>query len=60
MLGRIINVIKESEMDQLLTHWAMVRVSHLLSWHGTVTEDLGVTGDGTVEQGAMALKLPVS
>ena len=29
-LGRIINVIKESEMDRLLTPWAMVRVSCLL------------------------------
>ena len=31
MLGRIINVIKESEMDRLLTPWAMVRASRLLS-----------------------------
>ena len=31
MLGRIINMIKESEMDRLSTPWAMVRVSHLLS-----------------------------
>ena len=28
-LGRIINVIKESEMDRLSTPWAMVRASHL-------------------------------
>ena len=27
MLGRIVNVIKESEMDRLLTPWAMVRAS---------------------------------
>ena len=30
-LGRIVNVIKESEMDRLSTPWAMVRASHLLS-----------------------------
>ena len=30
-LGRIINVIKESEMNRLSTPWAMVRASHLLS-----------------------------
>ena len=30
-LGRIVNMIKESEMDRLSTPWAMVRVSHLLS-----------------------------
>ena len=31
MLERIINVIKESEMDRLSTPWAMVRASRLLS-----------------------------
>ena len=31
MLGRIICVIKESEMDRLLTPWAVVRASQLLS-----------------------------
>ena len=40
-LGRIINVIKESEMDRLLTPWAMVRASCLLSRQGTVAEDPG-------------------
>ena len=60
MLGRIVNVIKESEMDRLSTPWAMVRTSCLLSWWGTVVEDLGMAGDGPAEQGAMALKPPVS
>ena len=56
MLGRIINVIKESEMDRLLTPWPMVRASHLLSWWGTVVEDLGVVSDGPMEEGAIAVE----
>ena len=36
MLGRIINVIKESKIDRLLTPWAMVRASCLLSQWDTV------------------------
>ena len=59
-LERIISVIKESEMDRLSTPWAMVRASHLLSRQGTVVEDPGVAGDGPTEQGATALKPPVS
>ena len=57
-LGRIVNVIKESEMDRLSTPWTMVRASHLLSWWGTVVEDPRATGDGPMEPGAMALKPP--
>ena len=57
-LGRIINVIKESEMDRFSTPWAMVRASHLLSWQGTVAEDPDMAGDGPMEQGATALKAP--
>ena len=53
-------MIKESEMDRLSTPWAMVRASCLLSWQSTVVEDLGVAGDGPMEQGAMALEPPVS
>ena len=53
-LGRIINVIKESEMDRLLTPWVMVRASHLLGWWGTVAEDPGTAGDGPMEEGAAA------
>ena len=34
-LGRIVNVIKESEMDRLSTPWAVVSASHLLSRQGT-------------------------
>ena len=59
-LGRIINVIKESEMDRLSTPWAMVRASCLLSQWGTIVEDPGMAGDGPTEQGAMALKPPMS
>ena len=29
-LGRIVNMIKESELDRLSTSWAMARASHLL------------------------------
>ena len=29
--GRIINVIKESELDRLSASWVMARASHLLS-----------------------------
>ena len=53
------NMIKESEMDWLSTSWAVVRVSHLLSRHGTVAEDLGVAGDGPTEQGAKTSELHV-
>ena len=56
MLGRIVNVIKEREMDRLLTPWAMVRASHLLSWQGTVVEDTGMASDGPTEEGAAALE----
>ena len=30
-LARVINVIKESEMDQISTPWAMVHLAQLLS-----------------------------
>ena len=60
MLGRIINIIKESEMDRLSTPWAVVRMFRLLSRQGTVVEDPGAAGDGPMEQGATVLKLPVS
>ena len=43
-LGRIINVIKESEIDRLSTPWVMVRASHLLSQWGTVVADPGGAG----------------
>ena len=58
-LGRIISVIKESEMDRLSTPWAMVRASHLLSRQGTVVEDLGVGMDGPMEEGATTPESPM-
>ena len=54
MLGRIVSMIKESELDRLSTSWAMVRASCLLSRWGTVVEDLGMAGDGPAEEGAAA------
>ena len=60
MLGRIINMIKESEMDRFSTPWAMVRASCLFSQWGTVVENPGMAGDGPMEQGAMVLKSPMS
>ena len=48
-LGRIVNVIKESELDRLSTSWAMTRASHLLSRQGTVVVDSGAAGDGPME-----------
>ena len=59
-LGRIVNVIMDSEMDRLSIPWAMVRASYLLSQWGTVAEDPGVAGDGPTERGATGLKLPAS
>ena len=57
-LGRIVNVIKESEMDRLSTPWAMVRASCFLSRWGTVAEDPGTAGDCPTEEGATALESP--
>ena len=37
-LARVINIIKESELDQISTPWAMVYLAQLLSWH-VVTEE---------------------
>ena len=59
MLGRIVNVIKESELDRLSTSWAMVRASHLLSRQGAVVEDPGTPGDGPAEEGATTPESPV-
>ena len=41
-LSRIMNVIKESKMDQLSTPMVVVRMSSLLSQQGSVEEDPGV------------------
>ena len=51
-LGRIVNVIKESELDRLSTSWAMARASCLLSRSGTVVEDPDMAGDGPAEERA--------
>ena len=59
-LGRIMNMIKEGEMDRLSMPWALARASSLLSQQDNVAEDSGVVGDGPIEQGAMARLLQVS
>ena len=50
-LGRIINVIKKSEIDRLLTPWVIARTSSLLGRHG-----MAASGDkgGALAEGAMA------
>ena len=50
MHGRIVNVIKESELDRLSTSWVMARTSCLLSKQGTVMVDSGAARDGPVEE----------
>ena len=57
-LGRIVNVIKESELDRLSTSWAMARVSHLLSRQGTVVEDPGAAGDDPAGEDAASPESP--
>ena len=59
-LGRIVNVIKEGEMDRLSMPWAVARASSLLSQQGTVAEDQRAAGDGPIEHGAMASQIPMS
>ena len=58
-LGRIVNMIKESELDRLSTSWAIARASHLLSRWGTVVEDPGMAGDGPADKSATAPESPV-
>ena len=48
MLCRIINVIRESEIDRLSVPWAMTQMSHLLSRRGTT--DLGEGAVGGMEE----------
>ena len=45
-LGRIINIIKESELDQLVTPWATIHLVQLLSWRRGVenTSQEGAVG----------------
>ena len=55
-LGRIMNVIKESELDRLSTLWVMMQTSHLLSKWGTAVVDSGAARDGPTE-GMLLLNL---
>ena len=52
MLGRIVNVIKESELDQLSTSWAMMQVPHLLCCHGTAAPEAGDEASSPMDEGA--------
>ena len=56
MLGRIVNVIKESELDRLSTPWAVVGASHLLSRWCMAVMDLVAAGDYPKEGGAATPK----
>ena len=50
MIGRIINVIWESEIDYLSIPWAMVQMAQLLScWKSTVVFTLGNAGEAQSE-----------
>ena len=52
MLGRIINVIKESELDQLSTSWAMMQASRLLCWCGTAALEAEDISSAPADEGA--------
>ena len=52
MLGRIVSVIKESELDQLSTSWVMLWASALLCRHGTVAPEVGDEGRAPKDEGA--------
>ena len=49
-LGRVINVIKESEMDRISTPWVTVHLSQLLSQH--------VVAEGMLEKGTEENNVP--
>ena len=50
MIGRIINIIRESEIDGLSMPWAMVRMAQLLScWKSTAVFTLGNAGKAQSE-----------
>ena len=55
-LGRIVNVIKESELDRLSTPCTLVQASHLLCWHGTMDWELEDAGSSPAEEGATTPK----
>ena len=50
MLGRIVNVIKESELAQTSTSWVMMQASHLC-WHGTAALEVGDAGSAPADEG---------
>ena len=53
MIGRIINVIWESEIDRLSMPWAMVQMVQLLScWKSTVVFTSGNVGEIQSEGGS--------
>ena len=54
ILGWIVNIIKECELDMLSTPWAVARASHLLNRQGTVVEDQGAAGCSLADEGAIA------
>ena len=50
MIGRIINIIWESEIDHLSTPWATARMLQLLScWNSTAVFTLGSAGEAQSE-----------
>ena len=46
-IGQVVNVMKEAEMDALVTPWANARVAHLLSVHRMMPMEVG---DGQKEK----------
>ena len=59
MLGSIVNMIKECELDRLSTPWAMVKASCLLSRQGTLVQDTDTARDGPALEGATTPESPV-
>ena len=59
-LGRIVNMIKESQMNRISMPWAVVRMFSLLSQWSNIDEDPGVAGDSPAGQGAIVLTLSES
>ena len=51
MLGRIVNVIEERELDQLSTSWVMTWVPHLLCHHGTAAPEAGDEASSPMDEG---------
>ena len=45
-VGRVVNVMKEAEMDALATPWANARAAHLLAIQRMVPEEVGDDQEG--------------